>query len=77
MLQCNIMACKELLNSCFLRDVGPKYRVRKERSYRPPTNRTYPSYDGKTRIPVLSSITIDPDGHVVELKDLLMDPEDM
>ena len=44
---------------------------------RPPTNRTYPSYDGKTRIPVLSSILIDPDGHVVELNDLLMDPEDM
>ena len=44
---------------------------------RPPTNRTFPSYDGKSRIPVLSSILIDPDGHVVELNDLLMDPKDM
>lgn len=44
---------------------------------RPPTERSYPSYDGKSRIPVLSSILIDPDGHVVELNDLLMDPENM
>lgn len=28
-------------------------------------------------IPVLSSILIDPDGHVVELNDLLIDPEEM
>ncbi|NKB44591.1 MAG: VOC family protein [Alphaproteobacteria bacterium] len=51
---------------------SPKIKV-----VRPPTNRTFPSYDGKSRIPVLSSILIDPDGHVVELNDLLMDPEDM
>lgn len=51
---------------------APKVKV-----IRPPTHRTYPSYDGKTRIPVLSSILVDPDGHVVELNDLLMDPDDM
>lgn len=44
---------------------------------RPPTHRTYPSYDGQSRIPVLSSILVDPDGHVVELNDLLMDPDEM
>jgi len=44
---------------------------------RPPTHRTYPSYDGSARIPVLSSILIDPDGHVVELNDLLIDPSEM
>ncbi len=44
---------------------------------RPPTHRTYPSYDGTSRIPVLSSILIDPDGHVVELNDLLIEPSEM
>ena len=52
-------------------------RVPKVKVVHPPTHRTYPSYDGKSRIPVLSSILIDPDGHVVELNDLLIDPEEM
>lgn len=51
---------------------APKVKV-----IRPPTHRTYPSYDGKSRIPVLSSILVDPDGHVVELNDLLIDPSEM
>ena len=42
-----------------------------------PRDTTYPSYDGKTEIPVRMSVLIDPDGHVIELNDLLMDPEDM
>jgi hypothetical protein len=45
--------------------------------FRPPTYRTYPSYDSKTRIPVLSSTLIDPDSHVIELNNLLIDPEEM
>ena len=42
-----------------------------------PRDTTYPSYDGKSSIPVRMSVLIDPDGHVIELNDLLIDPEEM
>jgi catechol 2,3-dioxygenase-like lactoylglutathione lyase family enzyme len=44
---------------------------------RPPTDRTYPSYDGKGVIHSRVSILVDPDGHVVEYNQLLTDPKEM
>ena len=38
-----------------------------------PAEVTYPSYDGTSTIPVLMSAMSDPDGHVVELNQLLID----
>lgn len=38
-----------------------------------PSETRYPSYDGKTTIPVLVSVLTDPDGFVVELNQLLVD----
>ena len=38
-----------------------------------PSPRNYPSYDGKSTIPVLVSIVTDPDGFVVELNQLLVE----
>ena len=42
-----------------------------------PRDTFYPSYDGKGRIPARVSILVDPDGHVVEYNQLMMDPEQM
>jgi catechol 2,3-dioxygenase-like lactoylglutathione lyase family enzyme len=42
-----------------------------------PRDTYYPSYDGKGRIPARVSILVDPDGHVVEYNQLMMDPAEM
>lgn len=42
-----------------------------------PRDTYYPSYDGKGRIPARVSILVDPDGHVVEYNQLMMDPAQM
>ncbi len=42
-----------------------------------PRDTSYPSYDGKTRIPARVSIVVDPDGHIVEYNQLKMDPREM
>ncbi len=38
-----------------------------------PTRTEYPSYDGKSTIPVMVSVLTDPDGFVIELNQLLID----
>ena len=42
-----------------------------------PRDTTYPSYDGKGTIPVKVSVLVDPDGHVVEFNQLMVDPKEM
>lgn len=42
-----------------------------------PRDTTFPSYDGKGRIPVRLSMLVDPDGHVVEYNQLMVDPKEM
>lgn len=42
-----------------------------------PTETSFPSYDGKGTIPVMVSVLIDPDGHPVELNQLLVDKDEM
>ncbi len=42
-----------------------------------PRDTFYPSYDGKGRIPARVSVLVDPDGHVVEYNQLMMDPAQM
>ena len=42
-----------------------------------PRETSFPSYDGKGTIPVLVSVLVDPDGHVVEFNQLLIDREEM
>ena len=47
------------------------------RVLREPRDTSYPSYDGKSSIPARVSILVDPDGHVVEYNQLMMDPTEM
>ena len=42
-----------------------------------PRDTSYPSYDGKGTIPVRVSMLVDPDGHVVEFNQLMVDPREM
>ena len=41
--------------------------------YDEPADVTYPSYDGKSTIPVRTSTILDPDGHAIEINQLLID----